>query len=78
MTVSRRLLTPNYTGHWNLTGLPAVAVPVGFSTAGLPLSMQVIGKPFAEATVLKVADALQRITDWHLAVPPVEALVAAA
>jgi aspartyl-tRNA(Asn)/glutamyl-tRNA(Gln) amidotransferase subunit A len=38
--------------------------------------MQVIGKPFAEATVLKVADALQRVSDWHLAVPPVDALVA--
>ena len=34
--------------------------------------MQIIGKPFAEATVLKVADAFQRITDWHLAVPPVD------
>ncbi|MDX6241437.1 MAG: aspartyl-tRNA(Asn)/glutamyl-tRNA(Gln) amidotransferase subunit [Kribbellaceae bacterium] len=76
LSPSKRLLTASYTGHWNLTGLPAVAVPVGFSTNGLPLSMQVIGKPFAEATVLKVADALQRVSDWHLAVPPVDALVA--
>ena len=74
LSPSTRLLVPNYTGHWNLTGLPAVAVPVGFSSAGLPLSMQVVGRPFAEATVLKVADALQRATEWHLAVPPVEDL----
>jgi aspartyl-tRNA(Asn)/glutamyl-tRNA(Gln) amidotransferase subunit A len=76
LTPSKRLLIPSYTGHWNLTGLPAVVVPVGFSTSGLPLSMQIVGKPFAEATVLKVADALQRVSDWHLAVPPVDALAA--
>jgi aspartyl-tRNA(Asn)/glutamyl-tRNA(Gln) amidotransferase subunit A len=76
LTPSKRLLIPSYTGQWNLTGLPAVAVPAGFSTSGLPLSMQIVGKPFAEATVLKVADALQRITDWHLAVPPVDVLAA--
>ena len=77
LTPSSRLNKPSYTGHWNLTGLPAAAVPVGFSRDGLPLSMQVIGRPFAEATVLKVADALQRVTDWHLRVPDVEALAGA-
>ncbi|HZX04753.1 amidase [Kribbella sp.] len=77
LSPSKRLSSVSYTGHWNLTGLPAVAVPVGFSTSGLPLSMQIVGKPFAEATVLKVADALQRVSDWHLAVPPVEDLSAA-
>jgi aspartyl-tRNA(Asn)/glutamyl-tRNA(Gln) amidotransferase subunit A len=76
LTPSKRLQVPSFTGHWNLTGLPAVAVPVGFSTSGLPLSMQIIGKPFAEGTVLKVADALQRVSDWHLAVPPVDTLAA--
>jgi aspartyl-tRNA(Asn)/glutamyl-tRNA(Gln) amidotransferase subunit A len=76
LSPSKRLRVVSYTGQWNLTGLPAVVIPVGFSASGLPLSMQIIGKPFAEATVLKVADALQRVTDWHLAVPPVDALVA--
>ncbi|MGW6278034.1 amidase [Kribbella sp. NPDC055071] len=76
LSPSKRLHTPSYTGQWNLTGLPAVAVPAGFSSSGLPLSMQIVGKPFAEATVLKVADALQRVSDWHLAVPPVDALAA--
>lgn len=78
MDPSHRLVQPSYTGHWNLTGLPAVAIPSGFTASGLPLSMQIIGKPFAEATVLKVADALQRVTNWHLLVPPVEALHATA
>ncbi len=74
MLPERMILTPGYTPQWNLTGLPAVAVPCGFSSSGLPLSMQIIGRPFAEATVLKVADAYQQLTDWHLQVPPVAAL----
>ncbi|HEY9291408.1 MAG TPA: amidase [Microlunatus sp.] len=74
---SSRLAKPSYTGHWNLCGLPAVAVPVGLSSSGLPLSMQVIGRPFDEATVLKVAHALQQVTDHHLLVPPVQELIAA-
>jgi len=72
LSPSKRLHVVSYTGHWNLTGLPAVAIPVGFSASGLPLSMQIIGKPFAEGSVLKVADAYQRLTDWHLRVPPVQ------
>jgi len=74
MSVSKRLLQPSYTGHWNLTGLPAIAIPVGFTESGLPLSMQIIGKPFAEETVLRVADAYQRATDFHLQVPQTDAL----
>ncbi|MFV0309938.1 MAG: amidase [Desertimonas sp.] len=71
MLPERMILSPGFTPQWNLTGLPAVAVPCGFSSDGLPLSMQIIGRPFAEATVLKVADAYQRLTDWHLRVPPI-------
>jgi aspartyl-tRNA(Asn)/glutamyl-tRNA(Gln) amidotransferase subunit A len=62
---------PSFTGVWNLSGLPACATPVGFSASGLPLSMQIVAKPFAEATALQVADAYQRITDWHLQAPAV-------
>jgi aspartyl-tRNA(Asn)/glutamyl-tRNA(Gln) amidotransferase subunit A len=43
----------------------------------LPLSFQIVGRAFDEATVLKVVDAYQRATDWHLQVPPVAALAAA-
>jgi aspartyl-tRNA(Asn)/glutamyl-tRNA(Gln) amidotransferase subunit A len=49
---------------FNVTGSPALAVPTGFSSAGMPLSMQIIGKPFAEATVYRVAAAYERETDW--------------
>jgi aspartyl-tRNA(Asn)/glutamyl-tRNA(Gln) amidotransferase subunit A len=49
-----------FTAPFNVTGQPALALPTGLSPAGLPLSMQVIGKPFDEATVFKVADAYER------------------
>ena len=60
---------PVFTGPWNLLGLPAYAIPIGFTEAGLPLSMQVVGKPVAEETVIRIADAFQRLTDFHLRVP---------
>jgi aspartyl-tRNA(Asn)/glutamyl-tRNA(Gln) amidotransferase subunit A len=54
----------------NMTGLPAISVPCGFSTEGLPLGFQIIGRPFEEATVLRVAHAYQHATKWHRRVPP--------
>jgi aspartyl-tRNA(Asn)/glutamyl-tRNA(Gln) amidotransferase subunit A len=78
MDVSKRLSQSSFTGQWNLAGLPAAAVPCGFSESGLPLSFQIVGKPFAEGTVLKVADAYQRDTDHHLQVPPIVLAEAAA
>lgn len=66
---------PVFTGPWNLMGLPAYAIPIGFTASGMPLSMQVVGKPFAEETVIRIADGFQRLTDFHLQLPP---LVAAA
>lgn len=80
MSPEKQLVASSFTGHWNLTGLPAMAQPCGFSTGEkpLPLSMQIIGKPFAEATLFKVGDAYQRLTDFHLQVPPIAANVAVA
>jgi len=49
---------------FNVTGSPALAVPTGFSSDGMPLSMQIIGKPFQEATVYRVAAAYERETEW--------------
>jgi aspartyl-tRNA(Asn)/glutamyl-tRNA(Gln) amidotransferase subunit A len=49
----------------NMTGLPAISVPCGFSTEGLPLGFQIIGRPFEEAIVLRVAHAYQSATEWH-------------
>jgi len=49
-----------FTGPFNATGQPVVSIPTGVSNEGLPLSMQIIGKPFDEAAVLRVADAYER------------------
>ena len=52
----------------NIAGVPAISVPCGFSD-GLPVGLQIIGKPFDEATVLRVAHAFQQATRHHLAQP---------
>jgi aspartyl-tRNA(Asn)/glutamyl-tRNA(Gln) amidotransferase subunit A len=54
-----------FTAPWNLLGLPAVVVPCGFSREGLPVSIQIVGRPFEDATVLRVARAYERATEWH-------------
>lgn len=61
-------LSDIYTIAINLAGLPAVSIPAGFID-GLPLGMQLIGQPFAEATLLNVAHRYQQVTDWHKKLP---------
>lgn len=63
-------IQPIFAPIWNATSHPALCVPAGFTTAGLPLSMQIIGRPFDEAAVLGAGFAYQQRTDWHLWVPP--------
>ena len=53
------------TRPFNFSGHPACSVPCGFTAGGLPIGMQIVGRPFDEATVLRTGDAYQRITDWH-------------
>ncbi len=50
---------------FNLTGLPAVSIPCGFTEAGLPIGLQIVGKAFDEAGILKLARAYERATDWR-------------
>jgi len=50
-----------FTAPFNVTGLPALAIPTGLAPNGMPVSMQIIGKPFDEATVFQVADAYERV-----------------
>ena len=53
-----------FTVSANLAGLPAVSVPCGFATGRLPIGLQLTGRPFDEATLLRIADAYERDTDW--------------
>ena len=56
---------------FNMTGQPALTVPCGFDDAGLPIGLQIAGRPWAEATVLRVGHAFQHATDWHTRRPPI-------
>jgi aspartyl-tRNA(Asn)/glutamyl-tRNA(Gln) amidotransferase subunit A len=50
---------------WNVTGQPVVQLPNGFGRNGLPLGMQILGRPFGEPTILCIGHAYERATDWH-------------
>jgi aspartyl-tRNA(Asn)/glutamyl-tRNA(Gln) amidotransferase subunit A len=58
---------------FDVLGLPAVSVPCGFTSSGLPIGLQIVGAPFAEATVLGLAHAYEQATDWHRRRPPLRA-----
>jgi Asp-tRNA(Asn)/Glu-tRNA(Gln) amidotransferase A subunit family amidase len=58
-----------FTRPYNLSGFPAVSVPCGFTTSGLPLGLQLGAAPSQEPTVLKVAETYQQRTGWHLRHP---------
>jgi aspartyl-tRNA(Asn)/glutamyl-tRNA(Gln) amidotransferase subunit A len=61
-----------YTVGANLAGVPAISVPCGFAPGPLPVGLQLIGRTWDEATVLRVADAYERATRWHLSRPPID------
>ena len=56
---------PSLLTAWNVTGQPALALPNGFGGRGLPLGMQIVGRPFEEATILRIGHAYERATEWH-------------
>jgi aspartyl-tRNA(Asn)/glutamyl-tRNA(Gln) amidotransferase subunit A len=58
-------LSDIYTISVNLAGLPALSLPCGFDPRRLPIGMQIIGKPFDEATILNLAYAYEQSTEWH-------------
>lgn len=67
---SRLLITMPF----SLAGNPALCLPCGFSSKGLPLALQIAGRPFDEVAVLRAGDAYQRSTDWHRRRPPLDRL----
>ena len=58
-------LSDIYTISCNLAGLCGISVPCGFSKAGLPIGLQLLGKPFGEPDLLRAAHAYEQATDWH-------------
>jgi aspartyl-tRNA(Asn)/glutamyl-tRNA(Gln) amidotransferase subunit A len=65
---SARMLT-RFTAPFNLTGLPALSLPCGFTNEGLPIGLQIIARPWAEAAILRAAYAYEHATEWHLRKP---------
>ncbi len=57
------------TAPFNATHLPALSLPCGFTRNALPIGMQIVGRPFDEAMVLRVGHAYEQATDWHLRKP---------
>src|SRR5262249_51597206 len=56
---------PSLLTAWNVTGQPVLALPNGFGRNGLPLGMQILGRPFGEETILRIAHAYEQATPWH-------------
>ena len=67
---SRMAGVRSWTGPFNLANVPAISVPCGFTSDNLPISLQIVGRPFEEATVMKVAHAFEQNTSWHTRMPP--------
>ncbi len=61
-----------FTRPVNYLGLPSLSIPAGFTGTGLPVGMQLIGRPFDEATLLRAGAAFQRATDFHARCPEME------
>lgn len=61
--------SPSFTHPFNLSGLPAMSIPCGFSASGLPIGLQIAGRAFDELTVLRLGQAYQQATSWHTREP---------
>jgi len=69
--VERARLLTRFTAPFNLTRLPALSVPCGFTNDGLPIGLQVISRAWNESGVLRIGYTYQQATDWHTKKPPV-------
>jgi len=63
----------SHTTPYSLAGVPAISVPCGLTTSGLPIGLQLAGRPFDETTVLRAAHAYEQATPWHARRPPLAA-----
>ena len=65
MDPNEQNLRPSFTNPFNLTGLPAISVPCGFTQGELPVGLQIVAQPFEESMALGVAYAFEQATEWH-------------
>jgi len=65
MDPNEQNLRPSFTNPFNLTGLPAISVPCGFTQGELPVGLQIVAQPFEESVALRVAYAFEQATEWH-------------
>jgi aspartyl-tRNA(Asn)/glutamyl-tRNA(Gln) amidotransferase subunit A len=63
-------LRPSFTNPFNLTGLPALSVPCGFTEEKLPVGLQIAAPAFDEAVCFRAAYAYEQATEWHKLQPP--------
>ena len=69
--IERARQLTRFTAPFNLTGLPALSVPCGFTTEGLPIGLQIVSRAWNEAGVLRTGFAFQEATEWHKAKPEI-------
>jgi aspartyl-tRNA(Asn)/glutamyl-tRNA(Gln) amidotransferase subunit A len=62
-------LSDIYTIPASLAGLPAISIPCGFSTIGLPIGLQLVGRSFEESILLRAAYAYEQATNWRMKRP---------
>ena len=71
--VAQRLILRRITTHpFGTANVPTLAVPMGFTSEGLPLSLQIAARPFAEEAVYRIGHAYERATQWHAQHPDLE------
>ena len=69
--VERARLLTRFTAPFNLTGLPALSIPCGFSREGMPIGLQLVGRAWEDARLLRAAHLYEETTDWHNETPPI-------
>ena len=63
-------VAPSFTIPFNVAGYPAITICAGFGAGSLPVAIQLVGKPFAEATLFRIADAFEKATPFRNTRPP--------
>jgi len=61
-----------FTAPFNLAGLPALSIPCGFTSEGLPIGLQIVSRAWGDAKVLNAGYAFEQATEWHTRKPPID------